>query len=161
MKRALVAVAASVLGAGLAFSLSGCNRNYEILGPYSLGYDGEHLLIGVCTGLQIDRVSLLETHGARMQDDTRVVWEAHGDLYARMGDTLVVAGPNPGLRNDVAARDARPTPGALLELGFNDATEAELSASFTIPDDGFAPGVWLTPTGEIRDGACASPNSRR
>ncbi len=148
---------AAALVLGIALSMSACNRNYEILGPYSLGFDGHHLLIGICTNLEVNRVSLLETGGSRTRDDTRDVWEATGDLKARAGDELVVGGSNTGLENQVVADNVLPLPGMLFELGFNDATEATLSASFEIPDEGLAPGTWLTPLDEIRETPCAGP----
>ncbi|MET4158539.1 hypothetical protein [Agromyces sp. PvR057] len=134
--------------------LSGCNRNYEILGPYSLGFDGTHLVIGVCEDMTISGVRLSQTTGARRADDTRVVWTAVGDLHARSGDTMIVAGQNSGLRNSIALDDVNPVPGSRFDLGLNDISEASLSAAFEIPDDGLAPGAWLTPLGEIRDTPC-------
>ena len=51
-RRRLVAAVSVV---GLALGLVACNRNYEILGPYSLGFDGQRLLIGICASMEIDR----------------------------------------------------------------------------------------------------------
>ncbi|BDZ56203.1 hypothetical protein GCM10025870_32760 [Agromyces marinus] len=145
--------AASILG--LTLSLAACNRNYEILGPYSLGYDGQHLLVGICTNLQVHHVRLSATPpGSQARGDTVSVWEASGDAQAREGDRLIVGGTNPGLRNEVVLDDAYPEPGVLFVLGFNDLSDAALSAVFEIPDDGLAPGSWLTPLDEIRETPC-------
>ena len=150
-RRRLVAAVSVV---GLALGLAACNRNYEILGPYSLGFDGQHLLIGICTNMTIDRVSLLETGGPRTPGDTREVWEANGDLHVRTGDALAVGGSHPGLVNEIVADEVHPRPGLLFELGLNDADDATLSASFEIPDEGLASGAWLTPLGEIHETPC-------
>lgn len=155
-RRKRLVAAASVLS--LTLALAACNRNYEILGPYSLGFDGQHLLIGICTNMEIDHVSLSATpRGSQARDDTVTVWEAVGGIRARDGDALIVGGSNPGLRNQVVDDDVLPEPGLLLVLGFNDISDANLSAVFEIPDEGLAPGTWLTPLDEIRETPCEAP----
>lgn len=151
-RKRLVAV---VLILGSALGLAACNRNYEILGPYSLGFDGQHFVVGTCTNMEINRVSLSATpRGSHAHDDTVTVWEAVGDAEVRDGDRLIVGGPNPGLTNEVLRDDVLPEPGLLLVLGFNGVSDATLSATFEIPDEGLAPGNWLTPLDEVRETPC-------
>lgn len=154
-RRRLVAAVSVV---GLALGLVACNRNYEILGPYSLGFDGQRLLIGTCTHMEINRVSLSATpSGSHARDDTVTVWEAVGDAEVDDADRLIVGGTNPGLRNEVVRDDVLPEPGLLFVLGFNDVSDATLSAAFEIPDEGLTSGSWLTPLDEIRETPCEAP----
>ncbi|GAA2027276.1 hypothetical protein GCM10009819_08330 [Agromyces tropicus] len=54
-------------GIGVVSSLSGCVLEAQG-GPYSLGWDGDHLLIGIIQAMEIDRVRLFESRSPGRDD---------------------------------------------------------------------------------------------
>lgn len=154
MSRVIRVVAAVVCGVAAASLLSGCNRNFEILGPYSLSFDGEHLLIGICTDMTIDEVKLSQSIRSRRPFEDSVVWEAAGSFSARHADALTVGGSNPGLFNSTVEAP-EPIGRTRYRVRFNDGSDAAQYAVWTIPEEGLESGMWLTPLGEIRDQPCA------
>lgn len=131
--------------------LSGCNRNYEIRGPYSLGNDGRHLLIGFCEALFVDHIFIsasVPDGGAEPR-----VWDASGSLSVGVGDKLTVSPANDELTTATFSR-ILPRPGVRYFLLVNDASQPSLSAAFAIPEGGLPAGKWLTPLGELRNSPC-------
>ena len=145
------------LGA-LVAALPGCNRAYEVLGPYSLGFDGGRVLVGVCSDMKIEHVRVAQVQG-RGAGVYHLVWEADGTAHVRVGDVLS-SGDTPGLTTSELAA-ATPEPGTTYWLDVNDVSRPELSAKFEIPDGGLAVGDWLTPTGIVQNEPCnsGSPSS--
>ncbi|MFE7846536.1 hypothetical protein ACFUTX_15230 [Microbacterium sp. NPDC057407] len=133
--------------------LAGCNRNYELLGPYALGFDGENVLVAVCEDRVVDRLFMSQATRTGGSVESERIWEARGEASLSAGEWLVVSGSNPGLVNSrMVAPD--PGPGVRYNIGINDVPSPYYSASFTIPDDGLAEGDWVSPTGDVRSTPC-------
>ncbi|MGR2752199.1 hypothetical protein [Agromyces arachidis] len=141
------------VGIGVVSSLSGCVLLEAQGGPYSLGWDGEHLLIGICQAMEIDRVRLFESRSPGRDDG--FVWDARGHIEADAGDVLTVRGSNAGLSDRLASDGVRPLLGVKFDLLVNDRPDADKVAVFVIPSEGLAPGSWLTSRGnEVHDEPC-------
>lgn len=145
--------ASALIAVAIAGTLAGCNRNYEVLGPYTLGFDGEHLLVGVCEERHVEEVSMDEAHRNGWSMDIHTIWEAEGSQELASGEWLVVSGENPGLTNLLEDR-ADPSPGVRYDFGIHPVTSPDFSASFTIPESGLPEGMWLTPDGDLTPTPC-------
>lgn len=152
----LVRSVAAVAGLALVLGLSACNTNYDVLGPYALGYEDGELLFAICEPMQVDRISLSVTTRDTGRAENRLVWVAEGDLAAKQGDVFVVGGQNDGLSNVVVGEDPPVNGAATYFVGLNDRGSATLTASFWVPDSGLVEGMWLTPTDEMRTSPCGS-----
>ncbi|MGM1017306.1 MAG: hypothetical protein ACQEW8_07195 [Actinomycetota bacterium] len=150
-RRGLFAV---LLGAALAAGLAGCNLNWEIRGPYSLGVQDGQFLLAVCESIEIDSIRVSEDLQDSNATSTHLIWEASGPLTVNPGRILIVGAENEGLTNVAVAKPARLSEVRYLRVRVNEGQRAELAASIYIPDHGLAEGEWATPTGEIRDVAC-------
>lgn len=122
-------------------------------------WDGEHVLIGICQAMEVDRVRLFESRSPGRDDG--YVWDARGYVETDAGDVLTVRGPNTGLSDQLASDGVRPLPGVSFDLLVNNRPNADKVAVFVIPSEGLAPGDWLTSRGnEVRDTPCDPSMSR-
>lgn len=147
---ALGVVVLLVVGVGV----TGCNRNWEVLGPYSLGFEEGELLLAVCEAGPVTRVYLTKTVREDRSGEAPTVWEAEGYVQAEKGHVFVVGGVNDGLRNVLVGEPLPVTEVRDYSVLFNEGDRATLSAVFYLPDSGLGEGEWLTPTGELRDAPC-------
>lgn len=145
--------AALVLGLALvAVGTSGCNQAYDIRGPYSLGFDGEHVMVGVCTDMVIEKIVLERQYRHVRPFQDRVILEGEGELEVD-GEAVVVGGATAGLTFSTAIAP-EPQSNTWFWLSVNDVSKPELSATFIVPEEGVPRGKWLTPTGIIQDQPC-------
>lgn len=134
-------------------AMAGCNRNYDVLGPYALGYDGEHLLVAVCEDRVVEEITMSEYVREFGNSSSTRVWEAAGLLSLSTGESMVVGGANSGLANG-KVKPVRLEPGMSYALALNDASSPDLTALFTIPTEGLSEGMWLTPRDELLTQPC-------
>lgn len=146
------AFALPIVGA-IAFLLSGCDQNM-FQGPAAIQRDGAELVVAICRDIEIGTV-LIETSASGFGTPIETILSASGSRLISARSELTVREVASDLSVSIRA-EAPLDPGDELAVQFlpAESTDQQISATFTIKEEGLSETLWLHPDGRESTDPC-------
>lgn len=142
-----------MVGIGTLLFLSGCILA-ENPGNTRVSVDGEELVLAIC---REQTISSIEVHqlapDATKLSDWELVWAAKGELASLEDEPIVLGSTIDGLAVTLDEGIGL-APGTSLDIVIVGSGGVD-SSQVRIPDGGLIEGLWLFPTGVVREWPCS------